>query len=350
MTVELGEPPAGPGQHRPRASQAFWTLVVALPAAFSVLRLWVESGGQLQTTLLLVENVSTANLLAAMFVTGTRLITMALVAIFAIGSVLAVSADAAQAAGRPFRRRPLFARWTDSTPLWFVVAAFVLALATWQIIYLPLLLPAFVATFQTTRVYRDLHPLQRLIAVVIVLALYGWAVWPTLLDAWRQGEIFVLVMLALPPLLAPMSSGPVPAFLARSIVAVVQPVLLLSLAVAATPVVTTPVLPLTVTTVNRTDGATEFIRGHVIGSDDEMTAILQERGGVRYIPNTAVTARVLCPSDEELPVYRLRVRDFHIEDSLLEAMGRRVRPVTITDAACRSMPGQRGSDLRSAAS
>lgn len=202
------------------------------------------------------------------------------------------------------------------------------------------------ATFQTTRVYRDLYPLQRVIAVLVVLFLYGWAVWPTLLDAWHQGEIFVLAMLALPPLLAPLCSGPVPAFLARCVMAIVQPVLLLALAFASLPVVTTPVLPLTVTTVDGPDGAPEYIRGHVIGSDDEMTAILQERGGVRYIPNKAVTARVLCPSDAELPVYRLRVRDFHVEDSLLEALGRRVRPVTITDAACRSMPAQRGSDLR----
>jgi hypothetical protein len=47
---------------------------------------------------------------------------------------------------------------------------------------------------------------------------------------------------------------------------------------------------------------------------------------------------VLCPTEDELPRHRLRIHDFHIEDSLLEGLGRRVRPVHRIDAACRA-PG-----------
>ncbi|HZN17090.1 MAG TPA: hypothetical protein VFB84_02715 [Micromonosporaceae bacterium] len=336
MTTDSDSPAEASETLRPRGSQAFWTVVVALPAAFSLLRLWVEAGGQVQTTLLLVANVSAVNLLAAMFITGTRLVTMGLVAVFAMGGILSLSADAAEAAGDPSRRRPLFARWVEAAPLWLLTTTFVLAAATWQILYLPLLVPAFVATFQATSAYQALHAAQRLLAATVVLLAYAWVVWPTLGDAWQQHEYFALLMLALPPLLALMISEPVPTQLARLIATTAQPAVLALLVWAALPVLTTPVLPLTVTTATSADGTPEFIRGHVIGSDDTMTSILQERGGVRYLLNTRITARVLCPLPEELPVYRLRIRDFHVEDSLLEAVGRRVRPVTVTDAACRS--------------
>ncbi|NJP34116.1 hypothetical protein [Micromonospora thermarum] len=63
--------------------------------------------------------------------------------------------------------------------------------------------------------------------------------------------------------------------------------------------------------------------------------IPQERGGVRYVPVDQVRAQVLCPSEAELPRHRLRIHDFHVEDSLLEGLGRRVRPVHRVDAACR---------------
>ncbi|MEV0152568.1 hypothetical protein AB0H57_02350 [Micromonospora sp. NPDC050686] len=101
----------------------------------------------------------------------------------------------------------------------------------------------------------------------------------------------------------------------------------------------TPVLPLTVTTVESSPGVTEDIRGHVVTTDDVSMVLLQERGGVRYVPTDQVRAQVLCPSEEELPRHRLRIHDFHVEDSLLEGLGRRVRPVHRIDAACRTVGG-----------
>jgi len=57
---------------------------------------------------------------------------------------------------------------------------------------------------------------------------------------------------------------------------------------------------------------------------------------VRYVPANRVESQVLCPSEGELPRYRLWVHGFHIEDSLLEGLGRQVRPVSRLDAACRN--------------
>jgi hypothetical protein len=331
----VDDPPALNPRQRPRGSQAFWTVAVALPAAFSLLRLWVEAGGQVQIVLQLAENVGVTNLLAAMFITGTRVVTMGLVAIFAIGGTLGVSADVAKARGSPLARRPLFARWTEAAPLWFLTTTFVLATATWPILYLPILLPALVAAFQTTSVYRDLNAVQRLSIAAVILAPYTWLIWPTMYAAWQQNEHLALTMFALPPLLALLIGGPVPVLLARLMAVLVQPGVFMLFAWSALPVISAPVLPLTVTTVTNADGTTEFVRGHVIGTDDVMISILQERGGVRYLDNSVVTARVLCPSPEELPVYRLRVGDFHVEDSILEAIGRRIRPTAPTDAVCR---------------
>ncbi|KAB1948192.1 hypothetical protein F8271_02930 [Micromonospora sp. ALFpr18c] len=324
-----------PAERRARASQSFWTAVVGVPAIFSVLRLGVEAGGELQTTLLLVANVGPVNLLAGFLTTAARLLSTGLVAVFALGAVLAVSADRLPPGTR---RRPLFARWADVTPAWVVLASFLLALLTWPLLYLPLLLPAFVAAFQLRPERLHERHLPRVLLIVALLAGYGWLLLPTLRDATAQREWLVLALVVVPPLLAVFIAGPLPGMVIRPLATVTEVAVLAMLVWAAVPVISTPVLPLTVTTVGAPGGPTEDVRGHVITTDDVNMVILQERGGVRYVPVDLVRAQVLCPSEEELPRHRLRIHDFHVEDSLLEGMGRRVRPVHRIDAACRA-PG-----------
>ncbi|MET8042162.1 hypothetical protein ABZU25_15050 [Micromonospora sp. NPDC005215] len=333
--VEPGRVRWDPAERRARASQSFWTALVGVPAIFSVLRLGVEAGGELQTTLLLVANVGPVNLLAGFLTTAARLLSTGMVAVFALGAVLAVGVDRLPPGTR---RRPLLARWADLTPAWVVLASFLLALITWPLLYLPLLLPAFAAAFQLRpgRLHERLVP--RLVMIVALLAGYGWLLLPTLRDAGRQGELLVLALLAVPPLLALFIAGPLPGMVIRPLASVTEVVMLAMLVWAAVPVISTPVLPLTVTTVGAENEPTEDVRGHVITTDDVNMVILQERGGVRYVPVDLVRAQVLCPSEEELPRYQLRIHDFHVEDSLLEGMGRRVRPVHRIDAACR-IPG-----------
>ncbi|RAN94598.1 hypothetical protein [Micromonospora noduli] len=332
--VEPGRVRWDPAERRARASQSFWTAVVGVPAIFSVLRLGVEAGGELQTTLLLVANVGPVNLLAGFLTTAARLLSTGLVAVFALGAVLAVSADRLPPGTR---RRPLFARWADITPAWVVLASFLLALITWPLLYLPLLLPAFVAAFQLRPARLHERVVPRLLLIVALLAGYGWLMLPTVRDAMRQGdEWLVLALIVVPPLLALFVAGPLPGMVIRPLASVTEVAVLATLIWAAVPVITTPVLPLTVTTVGPESGPTEDVRGHVVTTDDVNMVILQERGGVRYVPVGLVRAQVLCPSEEELPRHQLRIHDFHVEDSLLEGMGRRVRPVHRIDAACRT--------------
>ncbi|MCG5460991.1 hypothetical protein AB0K35_08365 [Micromonospora sp. NPDC053740] len=332
--VEPGRVRWDPAERRARASQSFWTAVVGVPAIFSVLRLGVEAGGELQTTLLLVANVGPVNLLAGFLTTAARLLSTGLVAVFALGAVLAVSADRLPPGTR---RRPLFARWADITPAWVVLASFLLALITWPLLYLPLLLPAFVAAFQLRPARLHERVVPRLLLIGALLAGYGWLMLPTMRDAMRQGdEWLVLALIVVPPLLALFIAGPLPGLVIRPLASVTEVAVLATLIWAAVPVITTPVLPLTVTTVGPESGPTEDVRGHVVTTDDVNMVILQERGGVRYVPVDLVRAQVLCPSEEELPRHQLRIHDFHVEDSLLEGMGRRVRPVHRIDAACRT--------------
>ncbi|MFI6239135.1 hypothetical protein ACIBEF_04570 [Micromonospora sp. NPDC050795] len=332
--IEPGRVRWDPAERRARASQSFWTAVVGVPAIFSVLRLGVEAGGELQTTLLLVANVGPVNLLAGFLTTAARLLSTGLVAVFALGAVLAVSADRLPPGTR---RRPLFARWADITPAWVVLASFLLALITWPLLYLPLLLPAFVAAFQLSPARLHARVAPRLLLIGALLAGYGWLMLPTMRDAMRQGdEWLVLALIVVPPLLALFVAGPLPGLVIRPLASVTEVAVLATLVWAAVPVITTPVLPLTVTTVGAESGPTEDVRGHVVTTDDVNMVILQERGGVRYVPVGLVRAQVLCPSEEELPRHQLRIHDFHVEDSLLEGMGRRVRPVHRIDAACRT--------------
>ncbi|MEV1329595.1 hypothetical protein AB0J20_08450 [Micromonospora costi] len=321
-------------QRQARASQSFWTAAVGVPAVFSVLRLGVEAGGELQTTLLLVANVGPVNLLAGFLTTAARLLSTALVAVFALGAVLGVSVDRLPPGTR---RRPLFSRWADLAPTWLVVASFLLALVTWPLLYLPLLIPAFAAAFQLTPAQLHDRVAARVLLVAALLGGYAWLLLPTLLDAARQGELLAFVLLAVPPVLAVGISGPLPGAVIRPLASVTEVVMLATLVWASLPVISTPVLPLTVTTVGPENGPTEDVRGHVVTTDDVNMVILQERGGVRYVPVDQVRAQVLCPSEEELPRHRLRIHDFHVEDSLLEGLGRRVRPVHRIDAACRAV-------------
>jgi hypothetical protein len=96
--------------------QALWSLAVGVPALVSVLRLWIEAGGDLQTTLLLVSNVGPINLLATFVVTAAWLVSAVVVVVLALGRL-----------GREVplpghNRIPWYlwtVRWANRTPSWF---------------------------------------------------------------------------------------------------------------------------------------------------------------------------------------------------------------------------------------
>ena len=107
--------------------EAFWTLAVGVPAAFSVLRIWVESGGDLQITLLLVSHVGPFDLGASLFATTAGITTMVLIALFTAGGILRASCLHAAEESHLRKFPPLAARMTTAAPAWFVIMTFALA-------------------------------------------------------------------------------------------------------------------------------------------------------------------------------------------------------------------------------
>jgi hypothetical protein len=319
---------------RSQYREAFWTLAVGVPAALSVLRLWVESGGEFQTTLLLVSNVGPLNLWAALFATITQLATIVLVALFTTGGLLRTAIEAAPPGSQLPAHQPLAARLTADAPPWFVVSTFVLAMLTWKILYLPLLIPAAVAVSRRPpwRVH-DRWPVGLAICLA-ALAGYGWLVGPALRDAWVGGERVIVLLLALPPLVAFGIAGPMPDWFARLFSVVAQLAILGLAGLALLTAMQTPILPLVVTEIGP-EGRAEFARGHVISVDDVYVVLLREHGGIRYIPIGEVQSTVLCATPQEIPAFDTRVRDYHVEDSLLSAIGRHVRPRVQIDPLCR---------------
>jgi hypothetical protein len=320
---------AARSEHR----EAFWSLVVGAPAALSVLRLWVESGGQLQVTLLLVSNVNPLNLAAALFATTTHLVSGVLVALFAAAGILRATAGNAEPGSRLRTNPPLALRAADYAPRWFVAGAFVLAALTWKILYAPLLLPAAVAAFQRPA-WRLLRPPFAVAGLLAALGGYYWLVLPAVHHAAVTGEWQVGLLLAVPPLVAAGVAGPLPHPLARPFATAAHAGVALLAGLTLAAAVQTPVLPLVVTQV-RTDDGPQYLRGSVISVDDVYLVLLQEHGGVRYLHTDTVESTVLCESPQQLPAFTTRVRDFHVEDSLLSAVGRHVRPRGAVDPLCR---------------
>ncbi|GGJ80021.1 hypothetical protein GCM10010123_07370 [Pilimelia anulata] len=325
--------------------QALWSVAVGFPALVSVLRLWVEAGGDLQTTLLLVANVGSINLVAALVVTAAWLAAAVLIAMFAVGQLTLPGLD--DGPRRPWRMR--FARVAAGTPTPLKVVVFAFAALTWQLLYLPVLL------FAAAVVFGPAHWRWRQWAALGVG--YALVAAVPLVDAVAAGEPLPALLLVAPAvLIAAGAARPVPAPLAPLFSRLAQAATAVLVGLAAVPVITAgSVLPLSVLAVDPAPGTTpppggpavvpRIVRGHVVEVNDATTALLHEHGGVEFIPNGAILRRVLCPDASQTPRYRLWAYGIHLEDSVLQGLGRARRPSREVDPACRAgqaAPGDAG--------
>ncbi|ASW55813.1 hypothetical protein [Plantactinospora sp. KBS50] len=327
----MSEPTPRAEPIRPFDREAFWTLVVALPALISILRLWAEAGGDLETTLLLVSNVGPVNLIAGLVVTATWLVSAVLVAIFAIGTV---TRAALPGGTERYGWAALFARLAAAAPGWLRLIAFVLAALTWQLLFLPWLILAACAAFG----WYPSGPRRRLVGWVLAGAGYLAATGPVVAAAVGRGYVVPLLHLLGPPVLLALGAArPMPAAAARPFASATQAGTALLALAAAAPVLATPVLPLSVVTVGVADEdqPPQPIRGHVVEVNDATTAILRAHGGVVFVDNQQVKARVLCPDEGATPRYRLWILGVHVENSFLQGAGRLRRPATPVDPRCR---------------
>ncbi|GAA0809812.1 hypothetical protein [Spirilliplanes yamanashiensis] len=324
---------------RSRAQQN-WLLSVlpAFPLILLALRLWYLSRQDLPTMLLLVQYVSPFGLISALVITLIWTVPAVVLPLRALGGLLLVSARDPLDAGRS-----LLAVTALRMPDWVVVLAALLAALTWQLRFLPALVMLLVAIIGLTAWQR--HRDERLVLVVLTVAVpaaaallvYAW-VGPGVVAALREREWSTAVLLAVPPALALLLTGPVPARSARLAThwPAVGAALLAPFAIGAV-FLRAPILPSAAVELDRPGGPPAVLNGHIVTVDDTTTTLLDRAGRVRFLPNGEVRSKTLCPERAQAPAAAVRVRGWHVEQSALEwiAPARRPEPA---DPRCLGRP------------
>jgi len=333
-------------RRRGRDQQWMLTALPAFPLLLLVLRLWYLSRQDLQTMLLLVQNVSPLGLIGSLLITLVWVPPVFILVGRALGGLLLVSSIDA---GRSW-----LARTAGRTPGWVVVSAFAVAAVTWELRFLPTLgmLLLVILALDVRLRYEDHPRLVRVVCVAIPVAaallgvlLFG----PATLDALGMGEPETAFLLIAPVLALPFLTGPVPAPSARLVThwvamagLVIGPILVAVIFVQA-PVLPSVAVELKGTPTDSADtvgeqDTTTVVRGQVITVDDRSTTLLESGGKVEFVPNDAVISQVLCPDPIAPPYSAVKVHGWQVERAMLSwlAPSRSVREPT--DPRCLGRP------------
>ncbi|MEV6814316.1 hypothetical protein [Micromonospora sp. NPDC051296] len=332
-------------RRRPGARQAqqwLLTLLPAFPVLLLVLRLWRLSRQEMSTMLLLVQYVSPLGLLSALLIALVWAVPLVVLVPAVLGRLLQVSAP-----DRFDPERSLLAYATARTPGWVLVATAVLAALTWQLRFLPALVMLLLWLVALRTRYRFPDRPQLLVTtglvlpVVVAAACYAWLA-PAVWAAVRHGEVATALLLALPPAGALVLTGPVPwrvaPALTRTLTYAVGALVPLLMGVVFLRV---PLLPAVAVEVGE-PVTREVVLGEAVTVTDRMTIVLDRSGEVRFLPNDEVRAQVLCPDAGPMPVSRVDVAGWPVEDTALNWMMPR-RPVGSPDPRCAGLVPVDGS-------
>ncbi|GAA3394204.1 hypothetical protein [Cryptosporangium minutisporangium] len=341
-------------RRRGRDQQWMLTALPAFPLLLLVLRLWYLSRQDLQTMLLLVQNVSPLGLIGSLLITLVWVPPVFILVGRALGALLLVSSIDA---GRSW-----LARAAGRTPGWVVLSAVGVAAVTWQLRFLPTLgmLLLVILALDVRLRYEDHPQLVRLACVVVPVAcsvlgllLFG----PATLDALRAGEAETAFLLMGPVLALPFLTGPLPAPSARLVThwvamagLVIGPILVAAIFVQA------PVLPAVAVElkpdvaglspeaddpgVGERDDVT-VVRGQVITVDDRTTTLLESGGKVQFVPNDAVISQVLCPDPIAPPYSAVTVHGWQVERAMLSWLAPSRSQTAEPDPRCLGRPAPR---------
>jgi hypothetical protein len=332
--VTAAAPPA-----RRRRGELNWLLTVlpAFPLVLLVLRLWYLSRQDLPTMLLLVQYVSPLGMISALFITLIWTVPAVVLVLRVLGGILLVSAPSQAEA-----TRSLLAVTALRMPDWVVGLAAVLAAFTWQLRLLPLLTTLITSIMGLTAVQRrrarePLLPVVTYGVPVAMGALVLLWVWPGIVAAVRAHEVRTVLLLAVPPLLGPLLTGPVPARWAR--LATHWPAVAAALAapfVVGVVFLRAPVLPTSALEVDSGAGV-RVVRGQVITADNTFTTVLAPGGDVTFLPNAQIRSTTLCPEHRAAPDSVVAVRGWRVEESALHWVAP-TRRVTDDDPRCLGRP------------
>lgn len=328
-----------------------WTLALlpAFPIALLVLRLWHLSKQDLNTMLVLVQNVGPLDLVSSLVISLVWVPPLVLLAGHACGLLYQVSAPE-RAAERP----SWLTRTTDRTPDWAITFTVMWAAATWQLRFLPSLsMLALMILGLTVRKRYPNRPRLALAMCVILPALVAVAIYlwfaPAIGDAFANDELVLALLILLPPALTLLLTGPIPAQVAwpathlpAAAAALVGPFVL------AVIFLRTPVLPAVALELEaREPGASpEVVLGYVVTIDDAMTTLIDDVGVVRFIPNEDIEVKVLCGGEERVPYSVVDTYGWHVERSMMEWFLPAREPRTTDEVRCAGRPDTRSEGSR----
>jgi hypothetical protein len=324
-------------------------LLPTFPLLLLVLRLWYLSRQDPQTMLLLVQYVSPLGLIATLLITLAWTLPVVVLGGRTLGTLLLLSSPTAApdptASQEVARPRSWLIRASERIPDWVVAAAVVFAALTWQLRFLPAMVMLALAILGLTVRHRYPGRTRLVRAVCLGLPLvvaaveYVWLA-PAIYDSLSVHQFTVAVLLSLPPALTILLTGPISARFASPVIHTIATAGLLGGPLAMGAIfLSAPVLPTTAVEVasGTTGQPVQVVIGHIISVDDQMTAILDEQGNVRYFLNQQVRSRVLCPGDESIPSIPISVHGWQVEQTALQWIAPRRAPAAI-DQRCLGRP------------
>lgn len=302
-------------------------LLPAFPIVLLVLRLWYLSRQNVQTMLLFVQYVSPLGLLSTLVIALLWVFPATLLLTRVLGALLELSNPAAAATSR-------LAAAARRIPDWVVVVALMIGALTWQLRFLPTLVMVALSILGLVVRQRGANTGAAAAATGVVLpfvaALLQYTfLGPAIIEALRQGEPITFVLLALPPLVTPLFTGPVPAWAARpvthwpAVVAAFAAPFLVGVVFLRAPILPTVAI----------DTGDGVLVGSVITVDDRMTTLLDTGGTVQFVLNERIQAKVLCDAGDRPPGSRVAAHGWSVEQTALTWIAPTRRPAPV-DPRC----------------
>lgn len=310
------------GSGRPLPERAWLlTLLPSFPIVLLVLRVWFLARQDVETMALLLQSASPLGLVSALLVSLVWAGPALLLGIRVCYLLHQVSTGSG---------RSWLSRIGARNPAWTSVPAFGLALLSWQMRFLPLLLLTAAVILRLERAIRPgpagatglprrLTILQpTVLAVLAVLA--GWWLAPTIWVATTTGELVTGALLLVPLLLVPLLPGTLPVGFATRVLPAAAAMLLLVLPVfVGQRYLRAPVLPHVALQRAVDGGGTRLEEVSLVSLDDTYTTVLDE-SGVRFVPTKEINTIELCSAVPTPPTSKLVAHGWGVERSVLAWM------------------------------
>ena len=308
---------------RPTKRDPQWGLALlpTLPLVLLVGRLWLSSGRDEQTMLLLVQHISPVSLIVKV---ASSLLWVSPIFVL-VGRMLddyrVVSVPTADA-----RTDPWLLRLGRGIPDWLVGLAACFATVMWELQYLPSLC-AILTVIVCLGIRRHYPDRRRLIAgtaiVLPVLAavfeysIFGTALTPTAAET----SVVTVLLLGSPPVLAMILAGPLPAYAARpaTLLPALSVFILVPLLIAMT-YLHAPLLPLVaveVTSEADQEPLPPVLVGYMVTVEDHVATLMDPGGSIRFIPTDRIAGQTICPPPSMNPENPITVGGWSVNRSLL---------------------------------